>query len=155
MRKRSTEKQGKFTKNKIWWTHARTDGRTDTRREWRCHSLSCSSQLITYRYRFRCYTDTNFNQCWFFQIFNNKELTRLNYYYVTARLDWLLWLWIGNRDLGLGFGFGIEDWGLGLGIRIGDWGLGIGDWDWGLGLGIGIGDWGLWLRIGIKIGGCK
>ena len=32
---------------------------------------------------------------------------------------------IGNRDWGLGFGFGIEDWGI--------W---IPDWDWGLGLGI-------------------
>ena len=37
--------------------------------------------------------------------------TRLNYYYVTARLDLLLWL---------GIVIGGQDWGLGLGIRIGD-----------------------------------
>ena len=63
---------------------------------------------------------------------NTYGKTRLNYYYVTARLDLLLWLGIGNLDWGLGFGN--DDWGLGLGIEIGDWDLG---------LGIGIGDWNL------------
>ena len=29
--RRSMEKQGKYAKNKIWWTHGRTDARTHTR----------------------------------------------------------------------------------------------------------------------------
>ena len=81
-------------------------------------------------------------------IAQKRAQTRLNYYYVTARLDWLLWL---------GFGIGDLDWGLLLGIKIGirigdgDWelvlGIEIGDWD--LGFGIGIGGWGLGLGFGI------
>ena len=54
---------------------------------------------------------------------NTYGKTRLNYYYVTARLDLLLWLGIGIGNQNWGLGFGIDDWGLGLGI---------GDWDWEL-----------------------
>ena len=49
---------------------------------------------------------------------NTYGKTRLNYYYVTARLDLLLWLGFGNDDWGLGIGIGDGDWGLGLGLGI-------------------------------------
>ena len=62
-----------------------------------------------------------------------QKKTRLNYYYVTAKLNLLLCrlrLMLGIRDWDWGLGIEIGDWGLRLGLGIGDWGLGIGIGDW-------------------------
>ena len=60
---------------------------------------------------------------------------RLNYYYVTAKLNWFEGLEFGFRRV----------WGIGLGLRLGmQYGLGM---RYGLGWGLGIGD-----RIGFCIG---